>query len=121
MKYLLATTTLSIALYGTTAQADKPLDFTGGISFDAGVLSMDGGERAAIQSVFADYQINPPSTYFASINLASAHGVMLGPIQDWVFIGLADLLATQVGTNFDYNSLIYGTIGVESKLPKKEP
>jgi hypothetical protein len=69
MKYLLATTTLSLALYGTTAQADKPLDFTGGISFDAGVLAMDGGERAAIQSVFVDYQIDPPSTYFTSINL----------------------------------------------------
>jgi hypothetical protein len=91
---------------------------TTGDSFMAGVAASDGHQHIAVQSTYADFQTDPPRTYLTAADLGAAYGVMTGiaPIGDWTFAGMEDLLASQ-GSDFDYNDLIFGFLGIAGPPP----
>jgi PEP-CTERM motif len=96
---------------------------TTGDSFQAGVAASDGDQHIAVQSTYADFQTDPPRTYLTQAELGAAYGVMTGiaPIGDWTFAGMEDLLANQ-NSDFDYNDLIFGFLGIAPPLdPVPEP
>ena len=64
-----------------------------------------------------------PRTYLTQADLGAAYGVMTGiaPIGDWTFAGMEDLLANQ-NSDFDYNDLIFGFLGIAPPVdPVPEP
>jgi hypothetical protein len=92
---------------------------TTGTSFSAGIPASDGHQHIAVQSTYADFQTDPPTrTYLTAADLGAAYGVMTGiaPITDWTFVGMEDLLANQ-GSDFDYNDLIFGFMGIAPPAP----
>jgi hypothetical protein len=106
----------------------EPIDFvftnqTTGDSFRAGVAASDGKQHVAVQSTYADFQTDAPRTYLTQADLGAAYGVMTGiaPIGDWTFVGMEDLLANQ-NSDFDYNDLIFGFLGIDPPVnPVPEP
>jgi hypothetical protein len=106
----------------------EPLDFvftnqTTGDSFQAGIAASDGHQHIAIQSTYADFQTDPSRTYLTQADLGAAYGVMTGiaPIGDWTFAGMEDLLSSQ-NSDFDYNDLIFGFLGIDPPTdPVPEP
>ena len=95
---------------------------TTGESFQAGVASSDGDQHIAVQSTYADFQSDPPRAYLTQADLGGAYGVMTGiaPIGDWTFAGMEDLLSSQ-GSDFDYNDLIFGFLGIADPPAVPEP
>jgi hypothetical protein len=96
---------------------------TTGDSFTAGVPSTDGDLHIAVQSTYTDFQTDgSPRTYLTAADLGAAYGVMIGiaPIADWTFVGMEDLLASQ-GSDFDYNDLIFGFMGIAPPPSVPEP
>jgi PEP-CTERM motif-containing protein len=96
---------------------------TTGDSFQAGVAASDGRQHVAVQSTYADFQTDAPRTYLTQADLGAAYGVMTGiaPIGDWTFVGMEDLLANQ-NSDFDYNDLIFGFLGIDPPVnPVPEP
>jgi hypothetical protein len=94
---------------------------TGG-SFMAGVVATDADEHVAVQATYADFQTDPPRKYLTAADLGAAYGVMTGiaPIGDWTFVGLEDLLVSQ-RSDFDYNDLIFGFLGIDPPASVPEP
>src|SRR5271170_7648201 len=114
-----------VSLTGLTV--GQVLDFvftnqTTGDSFVAGVAATDGQQHIAVQSTYADFQTDPPRSYLTAADLGSAYGVITGiaPIGDWTFAGLEDLLASQ-GSDFDYNDLVFGFLGIAPPPPPSVP
>ncbi len=96
---------------------------TTGDSFQAGVAASDGHQHIAVQSTYADFQTDAPRTYLTQADLGPAYGVMTGiaPIDDWTFAGMEDLLANQ-NSDFDYNDLVFGLLGIDPPAdPVPEP
>ncbi len=95
---------------------------TTGDSFTAGVPASDGQQHIAVQSTYADFQTDPPRSYLTAADLGASFGVMtaIAPIGDWTFAGMEDLLANQ-GSDFDYNDLIFGFLGIAPSPPVPEP
>jgi PEP-CTERM motif len=95
---------------------------TTGDSFVAGVAATDGQQHIAVQSTYADFQTDPPRSYLTAADLGAAYGVITGiaPIGDWTFAGLEDLLASQ-GSDFDYNDLVFGFLGIAPPPPPSVP
>jgi PEP-CTERM motif len=95
---------------------------TTGDSFQAGVAASDGDQHIAVQSTYADFESDPPRAYLTQADLGAAYGVMTGiaPIGDWTFAGMEDLLASQ-GSDFDYNDLIFGFLGIADTPAVPEP
>ena len=92
---------------------------TTGASFSAGIPASDGKQHVAVQSTYTDFQTDgSPRTYLTAADLGAAYGVMTGiaPIADWTFVGMEDLLANQ-GSDFDYNDLIFGFMGIAPPPP----
>jgi hypothetical protein len=118
--------------FGTTAtltdlSVGKVINFTftdqtTGDSFMAGVAATDADQHIAVQSTYADFQTAPPRRYLTAADLGAAYGVMTGiaPIGDWTFVGLEDLLVGQ-GSDFDYNDLIFGFLGIDPPSSVPEP
>ena len=114
-----------VTLTGLTV--GQVLDFvftnqTTGDSFVAGVAATDGQQHIAVQSTYADFQTDPPRSYLTAADLGAAYGVITGiaPIGDWTFAGLEDLLASQ-GSDFDYNDLVFGFLGIAPPPPPSVP
>ena len=114
-----------VSLTGLTV--GQVLDFvftnqTTGDSFVAGVAATDGQQHIAVQSTYADFQTDPPRSYLTAADLGAAYGVITGiaPIGDWTFAGLEDLLASQ-GSDFDYNDLVFGFLGIAPPPPPSVP
>lgn len=104
----------------TSLTVGQVIDFvfknmTTGDSFMAGVLSSDGVQHVAVESTYADFQTNTPRMFLTQADLGASFGVMNGiaPIDDWTFVGMEDLLASQE-SDFDFNDLVFGFLGIAS-------
>ncbi len=111
-----------VTLSGLTVGETLNFSFTNqttGTSFAPGVLAADGEQHVAVQSSYTDYQTDPPRSTLTQADLGSSYGVMtaIAPINDWDFVGLEDLLASQ-GSDYDYNDLI---LGMHNINPVPEP
>ena len=111
-----------VTLNGLTPGQAVPFLFKNmatGMSFMAGSLAADGDEHIALESKYSDYQSDPPRHYLTAGDLGASLAVMtaIAPISEWTFVGLEDLLASQ-HSDFDYNDLIVGVLGVADPIPE---
>jgi hypothetical protein len=109
-----------VTLAGLTPGATIPLVFANtstGDSFMAGVAASDGDQHIAVQSTYADFETDARTTVTIA-DLGASYGVMtdIAPIGAWTFAGMEDELVGQ-GSDFDYNDLVVGFIGIPSSDP----